>query len=100
MHLLATYIFFHVSITTTSMHASYEDKSDMTRIVTQAHAERLLKMIKEVEEAGCEIILGGSALCNPSKKFISPTIVLNPPMTSLLMTEEIFGPILPLFSVR
>jgi aldehyde dehydrogenase (NAD+) len=82
------------------MYSSYEDKSDMTRIVTPAHAERLVKMIKEVEDAGCEIILGGSTLCNPSRRFITPTIVLNPPMTSSLMTEEVFGPVLPLITVR
>jgi acyl-CoA reductase-like NAD-dependent aldehyde dehydrogenase len=83
-----------------SMYSSCEDKSDMTRIVTPAHAERLVKMIKEVEEAGCKIILGGSTLCNPSGRFITPTIVLNPPMTSALMTEEVFGPVLPLITVR
>jgi len=72
----------------------------MTRIVTNTHAERLLKMIKEVEASECEILLGGSALCNVSARFVTPTVVLNPPLTSSIMTEEIFGPVLPLITVR
>ncbi len=29
------------------------------------------------------------------QKFVQPTIILNPRMDSLMMKEEIFGPILP-----
>jgi aldehyde dehydrogenase (NAD+) len=31
---------------------------------------------------------------------IEPTILLNPPLDSDIMTEEIFGPILPIITVR
>jgi len=82
------------------MYSSSPEKSDMSRIVSPAHAERLLKIIQETEMAGSKILLGGSASCNPSARFITPTIVLNPPLTSTLMKEEIFGPVLPIITVK
>jgi acyl-CoA reductase-like NAD-dependent aldehyde dehydrogenase len=32
-------------------------------------------------------------------RFIEPTILLNPPLDAEIMTEEIFGPFLPLITV-
>jgi len=57
--------------------------------------------LKEVENCqnGSRIICGGSSKCNPSKRHVAPTIVLNPPLNSKLMQEEIFAPILPVISV-
>ncbi len=51
----------------------------MTRIVTPAQVGMLVKVIKEVDEARCEIILGGSTLRNPHERFVTPPIVFNPP---------------------
>lgn len=31
---------------------------------------------------------------------VEPTILVNPPLESLLMTEEIFGPLLPIITVK
>lgn len=33
-------------------------------------------------------------------RFIEPTILLDPPLKSQIMTEEIFGPLLPIITVR
>lgn len=33
-------------------------------------------------------------------RIIEPTILLNPPLDSDIMTEEIFGPLLPIITVR
>lgn len=98
------------------------------RIVSQRHAERLVKLLKQVEEAIAaeraiastttttattiaaasttpkkkvsKVIVGGSDLCDASDRFIYPTVILNPPADSRLMKEEIFGPILPIVSVK
>jgi acyl-CoA reductase-like NAD-dependent aldehyde dehydrogenase len=81
------------------------EKSELGRIITPAHADRLVDMIKEVEEAAAKpgsptkILCGGSAKCDPKNRYIVPTIVINPPMDCRLMKEEIFGPILPLLVV-
>jgi len=61
------------------------------RIISQAHAERLVGYLKDQN-----IVFGGEH--DVSKKFIAPTIVLNPSLDSPLMQEEIFGPIIPIVS--
>ncbi|KAF8702857.1 hypothetical protein HU200_032692 [Digitaria exilis] len=36
----------------------------------------------------------------PGNGYIEPTILLNPPLDSAIMTEEIFGPLLPIITVK
>lgn len=75
--------------------------SELPRIITQKHARRLIDLIEEVERRATTkeksiILCGGSKLCTPEEKYVAPTIVVNPPMDSKMMKEEIFGPILPI----
>ena len=70
------------------------------RIVNEQHWERLHKMISEIEVSNSEsILVGGTEYSSRSRRYIPLTVVLNPPMKSMLMSEEIFGPILPIFTV-
>ena len=81
-------------------------ESELGRIVSVPHAERLLAMIVEVElaiengtaPAQCKILTGGSRKCKPKERFIYPTMIVNPPFDCRLMREEIFGPILPILA--
>jgi Aldehyde dehydrogenase family len=50
------------------------------------------------DEHGGEVVVGGTYDLND--KYFAPTIVLNPKTTSKLMTEEIFGPILPILVIE
>lgn len=45
------------------------------------------------EEHGGKVIIGGNFEIND--RFIAPTLVENPNLNSKMMSEEIFGPILP-----
>jgi acyl-CoA reductase-like NAD-dependent aldehyde dehydrogenase len=75
--------------------------SGIGRIVQVAHAQRLVDLLKEVEKsATAKILFGGSSQCDPDSKYVCPTIVLNPPRESRMLTEEIFGPILPVIVVK
>jgi acyl-CoA reductase-like NAD-dependent aldehyde dehydrogenase len=62
------------------------EHSELGGIVTQAHAERLLEYIQQVEEVAAKpgsitkILCGGSAKCNTKNRYIAPTIVINPPL--------------------
>lgn len=82
------------------------ETSELGSIVNPAHAERLVDLIKEVEEvaekpgSATKILCGGSAKCNSKNRYVAPTIVINPPLDCRLMKEEIFGPILPLLVVE
>uniref|UniRef100_A0A7S1V7C7 Aldehyde dehydrogenase n=1 Tax=Grammatophora oceanica TaxID=210454 RepID=A0A7S1V7C7_9STRA len=73
--------------------------SELGRIVQVGHAKRLVELIRECERAekhGCTVIIGGSKLCNAEERYVTPTLIMNAPMDSRVMTEEIFGPILPI----
>jgi acyl-CoA reductase-like NAD-dependent aldehyde dehydrogenase len=80
--------------------------SELGRMVTSAHAERQIELIREIEKAASKpgsitrILLGSSTECDSVARYICPFIVLNPPRSSRIMTEEIFGPILPILTVE
>ncbi|MCS6895179.1 MAG: aldehyde dehydrogenase [Bacteroidia bacterium] len=61
--------------------------AEYARIINQRHYDRLVKMLGEGE-----IVFGGYT--DPSKLYISPTLILSP--QGSLLEEEIFGPILPI----
>jgi acyl-CoA reductase-like NAD-dependent aldehyde dehydrogenase len=80
--------------------------SELGRLVSVDHAQRQFDLILEIEQriasktapANCKILVGGSQYCKVQERFIAPTLIINPPLDSRLMQEEIFGPILPIFS--
>jgi aldehyde dehydrogenase (NAD+) len=50
------------------------------------------------EKHNGEVVVGGTYVLD--KKYLAPTIVLNPSRNSKLMTEEIFGPILSVLVIE
>ncbi len=68
------------------------------RIVSQKHADRLQEMISEARNHGCDIISAGKA--SNEDRYVAPTIIIDPPLDSQVMQEEIFGPVLPVLSYR
>lgn len=73
------------------------DTPDYTSIIDEAAFERLLQALDEARAGGAQVIslLPGPAWDRATRK-IAPHIVLDAPADSLLLTREIFGPILPL----
>lgn len=73
------------------------DTPDYTSIIDEAAFERLLQALDEARARGAQVIslLPGPAWDRATRK-IAPHIVLDAPADSLLLTREIFGPILPL----
>lgn len=68
-----------------------------TAIVSDRHYARLNEMIEEARAGGAEILQPEhDAEAARAARKIPATIVLNPPADCRLMTEEIFGPILPI----
>ena len=60
------------------------------RIVNTRHAQRIAQYLTDIDIDG-EVDI--------ENKYIAPTIVLNPPLDSALMTDEIFGAILPIITI-
>lgn len=66
------------------------------RIVNHRHHNRLSGYLDDAKERGATIVYGGKT--DGSEDYIEPTIVTDVDRGSKLMTEEIFGPILPVHS--
>ncbi len=66
---------------------------DYGRVVNARHHARLTELL-----TGQTAVVGGES--NEEDLFLSPTIVVDPPIESPLMTNEIFGPILPIITVE
>jgi len=67
---------------------------DGKRIVNERHFNRLTSALAATKG---KIAVGGGS--NPDKISIQPTVVVDPDPAEPLMTDEIFGPILPVLSV-
>ncbi|KAG0454037.1 hypothetical protein HPP92_025341 [Vanilla planifolia] len=76
---------------------SYSDTKNVARIAQMQHFERLRSFLKEPEVAA-SIVHGGSL--DAKSLSIEPTILLNPPLDSQIMKEEIFGPLLPIITLK
>jgi len=68
------------------------------RIVNQKHYDRLNALLQDAINKGAKLELGGPV--EPSERFIHPMILSQVPMDSLVMEEEIFGPILPVVTYQ
>ncbi|KAK2995668.1 hypothetical protein RJ640_006128 [Escallonia rubra] len=72
------------------------NSKDLSRIVSSNHFARLTKLLDDDKVSG-KIVHGGQR--DESNLKIAPTILLDVPEDSLIMTEEIFGPLLPILTV-
>ncbi|GGS20766.1 aldehyde dehydrogenase [Streptomyces humidus] len=63
-------------------------------IVNSRHAGRLAGMLRD---HGGQVLIGGTG--DPGRRQVDLTVVVDPDQDSALMTEEIFGPILPVVTV-
>ena len=68
-----------------------EESADYARIINLKNWQRQLSLLQNQK-----ILFGGQA--NKDTLFLAPTILDEPSMESLVMKEEIFGPILPILS--
>jgi len=65
---------------------------DFGRVVNRAQFDRLVGYLD-----GQNVAIGGDH--DAATKYLAPTVVIDPPLDSVLMTDEIFGPILPIVAV-
>ncbi|KAG8378249.1 hypothetical protein BUALT_Bualt08G0118000 [Buddleja alternifolia] len=71
--------------------------NDMSSIINSHHFERLTKLLDDDKVSG-KIVIGGQR--DKANLKIAPTVVLDVPEDSLIMKEEIFGPLLPIVTVN
>lgn len=75
-----------------------EGSENQAKMVNDLHWNR---MVKCIETSGGEVVYGGNKENHNQKlKHIEPTIIFNPKLDSELMTDEIFGPIMPIITFK
>ncbi|WP_313515415.1 aldehyde dehydrogenase family protein [Sphingobacterium sp.] len=67
---------------------------DYARIINEKQFERLNQALDSAKQLGANVIAGGKT--DGRTKYIAPTVVTNVAANNPLMTDEIFGPILPI----
>ncbi len=70
-------------------------KLRMGPIHTSAGRQELLEQIESGVSGGGELLIGGVAGAGQKGWFLEPAVIAEPSATSRLMTEEVFGPVLP-----
>lgn len=70
-------------------------ESSYNRIVNKKHYNRVKSYVDDAVSKGAILEAGGSF--KEDQDYIAPALMTNVPKDSLLMTEEIFGPVLPVF---
>jgi len=68
---------------------------DYSGVISQRHRDRLLQAVDAARGGGAKVLTHGEAEAASAGK-VPPTIVLNAPEETILASEEIFGPILPI----
>lgn len=66
------------------------------RIINSSHVRRIGSLLDKTEG---QVVAGGMETVDAEAKYIPPTIVRNAKMGEPLLTEEIFGPVLPIVKV-
>lgn len=85
-----------------ALYPSISNNPDFTAIINESQFGRLQAWLAEAKAAGCELITlnPGNESFEPDKRKIPLTLVLDPPEHINLSQQEIFGPILPIFSYQ
>ena len=71
------------------------DSSMATPLINQRNVERVLELIEDARSRGGRVVRGGRLVAG-QPRLIEPTIIVDAPPDSKVMTEEIFGPVLPI----
>ena len=62
-------------------------------LVSKEHRDKVMGLINKGIKAGGEAVTGGSSIEGPGY-YIEPTVIANPPQSSEIVQEEIFGPVI------
>jgi acyl-CoA reductase-like NAD-dependent aldehyde dehydrogenase len=65
---------------------------------TAAQREAVVAQLGEAVDRGAKVLVGGEAVDGPGH-FLQPAVVVDAPLDSRLATEEVFGPVLPVWKV-
>ena len=71
---------------------------DLTRVINQRHTQRIAGLLQDAVSRGAKVAVGGEV--DVAQCFIAPTLLEQIPEEASIMSEEIFGPVLPIIGFR
>ncbi|NNF04925.1 MAG: aldehyde dehydrogenase family protein, partial [Rhodothermales bacterium] len=77
--------------------AERRNTPDYARLIHVDHYDRIVSALDAAVAGGGRIRFGGGR--DSSERYVEPTVVVDPPVECALMTDEIFGPVLPVVAV-
>ncbi len=75
-----------------------KESKDLSKMVSERHYDRVMGYLQDSVLKGARVLAGGNGV--REEKYFAPTLVENAPMDSALMQNEIFGPVLPIFTYK
>ena len=66
----------------------------LTHVVNQRHTQRVAGLLEDAKSRGATVVAGGGV--NFADQWVAPTLITNIPKDAKIMSEEIFGPLLPI----
>ena len=74
------------------------NSADLTRVINQRHTQRIAGLLDDARQKGARVLTGGEV--DVGNCFIAPTLIDQVAPEASIMSEEIFGPVLPILSYR
>jgi len=79
--------------------ADTANNKDIGAITTEEQLKIISRQVEEAKAAGARVLVGGHIVDDCCGRFYAPTIVVDVDHSMALMTEENFGPVLPIMAV-
>lgn len=74
--------------------AAQKASPDLTRVVNQRHTQRVAHLLHDAVKRGATVLAGGDV--DTAQCYIAPTLLERVPQGAAILSEEIFGPLLPI----
>jgi len=71
---------------------------DFARVINQRHTQRIAGLLQDAKDRGAKVIVGGDV--DIAGCYVAPTLIEQVPADAHIMSEEIFGPVLPVITYR
>lgn len=78
--------------------AQQKQSPDLARIVNLRHTQRVAGLLRDAVQRGARVSCGGEI--DEAAHYVAPTLLEQVPADAEIMSEEIFGPLLPIIPYR
>ncbi len=73
-----------------------KDNDDYCQVVNDSHYQRIRRLLTDAQAQGGKLLTGGQT--DDAGRFIAPTLIEGMSRNAAIMSEEIFGPLLPIIT--